>query len=39
MTPADIGRPLGMSQQAVRSSIGMLAEAGKVRLNPVVRIV
>ena len=39
MTPAEIGGSLGMSEQAVRSIIGMLAEAGKVRIGSVERIV
>jgi len=39
MTPAEIGRDLGVSEQAVRSIIGMLAEAGKVRICSVERIV
>jgi predicted ArsR family transcriptional regulator len=37
MTPADIGRNLGMSEQAVRSIIGMLAETGQVRITSVAR--
>jgi predicted ArsR family transcriptional regulator len=39
MTPAQIARSLGMSEQAVRSILGMLAEAGKVRVTSVERIV
>jgi len=39
MTPAEIGRDLGISEQAVRSIIGMLAEAGRVRISSVERIV
>ena len=39
MTPAEIGRKLGMSEQAVCSIIGMLAQAGTVRINAVERIV
>jgi DNA-binding IclR family transcriptional regulator len=39
MTLAEIGRALGVSEQAVRSIIGMLAEAGKVRINSVEQIV
>ena len=38
MTPAEIGRDLGLSEQAVRSIVGMLAEAGKVRICSVERI-
>lgn len=38
MTPAEIGRTLGLSEQAVCSIVGMLAEAGKVRINSVERI-
>jgi len=37
--PAEIGRDLGISEQAVASIIGMLAEAGKVRICSVERIV
>ena len=39
VTPAQIGRRLGMSEHAVCSIIGMLAEAGKVRISSVERIV
>ena len=39
MTPAQIGRRLGLSERAVCSVIGMLAEAGKVRICSVERIV
>jgi predicted ArsR family transcriptional regulator len=39
MTPAEIGHTLGLSEQAVRSIIGMLAEAGKVRIASVERVV
>ena len=39
MTPAEIGQRLGMSEQAVGSIIGMLAEAGEVRICSVERIV
>ena len=38
MTPAEIGRTLGLSEQAVCSIVGMLAEAGKVRITSVERI-
>lgn len=31
-TPAELGRRLGMSEQAVCSIVAMLAEAGKVRI-------
>ena len=36
MTPAEIGHVLGLSEQAVRSIVGMLAETGKVRITSVV---
>ena len=36
--PAQIGRSLGLSEEAVRSIVGMLAEAGKVRITSVERI-
>lgn len=39
MTPAEIGEHLGMSERAVSSIIGMLAEAGTVRICSVERIV
>ncbi len=39
MTPAEIGEDLGVSERAVSSIIGMLAEAGKVRICSVERIV
>jgi hypothetical protein len=39
MAPAEIARSLGVSEQAVRSIVGMLAEAGKVRICSVERIV
>jgi predicted transcriptional regulator len=39
MAPAEIGRQIGISEQAVCSIIGMLAEAGKVRIRSVERIV
>jgi predicted transcriptional regulator len=39
VTPAEIGRELGISEQAVASIIGMLAGAGKVRICSVERIV
>jgi DNA-binding IclR family transcriptional regulator len=39
MTPAEIGQRLGMSAPAVCSIIGMLAEAGTVRICSVERIV
>ena len=35
----EIGHTLGLSEQAVRSIVGMLAEAGKVRITSVERIV
>jgi hypothetical protein len=38
MTPAEIGRNLGMSEQAICSIVGMLAETGKVRITSVERI-
>jgi predicted transcriptional regulator len=39
MTPTEIGRKLGMSEQGVCSIIGMLAQAGKVRIRALERIV
>jgi uncharacterized membrane protein len=39
MTPAEIGRDLGISEDAVCSIVGMLAEGGKVRICSVERIV
>jgi hypothetical protein len=39
MTPSEIGQHLGVSERAVYSIIGMLAEAGKVRIRSVERIV
>ena len=39
MTPAQIGHDLGMSEHAVCSIIGMLVEAGRVRICSVERIV
>jgi predicted ArsR family transcriptional regulator len=39
MTLVEIGHKLGLSEQAVRSIVGMLAEAGKVRITSVERIV
>lgn len=38
MTPTEIGQNLGLSEQAVRSIVGMLAEAGKVRITSVDRV-
>lgn len=38
MTPAELGRRLGMSEHAVCSILAMLAEAGKVRIRSVERI-
>ena len=38
MTPAAIGRDLGMSEHAVCSILGMLAEAGRVRICSVEKI-
>jgi len=38
MAPAELGRRLGMSEQAVCSILAMLAEAGKVRIRSVERI-
>jgi DNA-binding Lrp family transcriptional regulator len=32
MTPADLGRRLGMSESAVCSILAMLAETGKIRI-------
>ena len=39
MTPAEIGHALGMSERAVCSILGMLVEAGRVRICSVERIV
>ena len=39
MTPAEIGRSIGISEQAVSSIIGMLAETGRVRITSVEQIV
>ena len=39
MTPAEIGHDLGMSAHAVCSILGMLVEAGRVRICSVERIV
>ena len=39
MTPAEIGRNVGISEQAVSSIIGMLAESGRVRIMSVEQIV
>ena len=36
MTRAEIGQVVGLSEQAVRSVVGMLAETGKVRITSVV---
>ena len=38
MGPAEVGRRLGMSEDAVCSVLAMLAEAGKVRICSVERI-
>jgi predicted transcriptional regulator len=38
MAPAELGRRLGMSERAVCSILAMLAEAGKVRIRSVERI-
>ena len=38
MTPAELGRRLGMSEHAVCSILAMLAAAGKVRIRSVERI-
>ena len=37
-TPAELGRRLGMSEQAVCAILAMLAEAGKIRIRSVERI-
>jgi len=37
MTPAEIGRRLGLSESAVVSVIAMLAHEGKVRIGSVER--
>lgn len=37
MTPAELGRRLGMSEPAVCSILAMLAESGKVRIRSVSR--
>ena len=39
MTLAEIGHDLGMSERAVCSILGMLVEAGRVRICSVERIV
>ena len=39
MTPAQIGQQLRLSEAAVCSIIGMLAETGKVRICSVERVV
>jgi predicted ArsR family transcriptional regulator len=39
MTLVEIGHKLGISEQAVRSIVGMLAEAGKVRVSAVELVV
>jgi len=39
MTPAEIGRDLGISEGAVCSILGMLVEAGRVRICSVEGIV
>ena len=39
MTPAELGRRLGISEPAVCSILAMLAETGKVRIRSVERIV
>ncbi|HEY3067577.1 MAG TPA: winged helix-turn-helix transcriptional regulator [Methylomirabilota bacterium] len=39
MTPAEIGTDLGISAQGVSSIVGMLAQAGKIRICSVERIV
>ena len=39
MTPAEIGRNIGVSERAVSSIIGMLAETGRVRITSVERVV
>jgi predicted transcriptional regulator len=39
MTPAEIGKDLGISAQAVCSIVGMLAQTGEVRICSVERIV
>ena len=39
MSPTEIGQTLGLSEAAVRSILGMLAEAGKVRITSVERVV
>jgi DNA-binding IclR family transcriptional regulator len=39
LTPAHIGKRLGMSEGAVCSILGMLAEAGKVRICTVEWVV
>jgi predicted ArsR family transcriptional regulator len=39
MTPAEIGRAVGISEHAVCSILGMLVAAGKVRICSVERIV
>jgi DNA-binding IclR family transcriptional regulator len=39
MTPAEIGERVGMSEHATCSILAMLAEAGKVRITSVARLV
>ena len=39
MTPTELGARLGMSESAVCSVLAMLAEAGKVRIRSVERVV
>jgi predicted transcriptional regulator len=39
MTPAEIGRNIGISEQAVSSIVGMLVETGRVRITSVEQIV
>ena len=38
MTPTELGARLGMSESAVCSVLGMLAETGKVRITSVERV-
>lgn len=38
MTPAEVGRRLGLSEGAACSVLSMLAEAGKVRIVSVERV-
>src|SRR5437867_3574748 len=35
MSPSEIGRRLGMSEEAAVSALGMLAQAGRVRISRV----